>query len=67
VQVEAPFVFRADDPPPPEPAPAREAALLPLADLPHPALLQTAVLPPPGKPRHGVFGRIKNFFAAIFG
>jgi hypothetical protein len=75
VQVEAPFVFRADDmqadlrakdPPPP---PTREAELLPVNERWRPASFQTAVLPPPAAPpqRHGFFGKMKSFFAAIFG
>jgi hypothetical protein len=76
VQVEAPFVFRAEDLPAsnrpvPKPAPIREAALLPVRDLPHPATFETEVLPPPqaqARPaHHGPFARIKGFFAAIFG
>ena len=76
VQVEAPFVFRAEDlpaknPPAPKPAPIHEAALLPMRELPHPATLQPEVLPPPQTQakavHHGVFGRIRGFFSAIFG
>ncbi len=70
VQVEAPFVFRASDPPPPQPAPVREVELLPLQS-PHPAFLQAATLPPvqmqPKPARHGVMGKIKGFFVALFG
>ncbi len=76
VQVEAPFVFRAEDLPAsnrpvPKPAPIREAALLPARDLPSPASFETEVLPPPqaqAKPaHHGAFAKIKGFFSAIFG
>jgi hypothetical protein len=76
VQVEAPFVFRAadvpaDNRPVPKPAPIREAALLPLRDLPRPASFETEVQPPPqaqAKPaHHGAFAKIKGFFSAIFG
>jgi hypothetical protein len=75
VQVEAPFVFRATDvradrPPAPKPAPILEAELLQVRDLPRPATFETEVLPPPQtqtKPHHGVFARIRGFFAAIFG
>jgi hypothetical protein len=68
VQVDAPFVFSANDPSPPEPAPAREAELLPPSDLPHPEWFETVVLPPPQPkvPHHGVLGKIRRFFAAIF-
>jgi hypothetical protein len=73
VQVDAPFVFRAEDlpansPPVPKPAPIREAQLLQVRDLP--ATFETEALPPPqtsGKPAHrGVFAKIKGFFATIF-
>lgn len=76
VQVEAPFVFRAEDArakDPPPPAPTREAELLPVLlsvnDRLRPALFQTAVLPPtPARAQHhGFFGKMKSFFAAIFG
>ena len=65
VQVEAPIVFRAEDPPPVEPAPAQEAKLLPLRDMPMPASFEAAVMPP--KPaHHGFFGKLKGFFSTIF-
>jgi hypothetical protein len=75
VQVEAPFVFRATDvradrPPAPKPAPILEAELLQVPDLPRPATFETEVLPPPQtqiKLHHGVFAKIRGFFAAIFG
>jgi hypothetical protein len=77
VQVEAPFVFRASDlpaanhPPAPKPAPILEADLHQVPDLPRPATFETEVLPPPpqahSKPHHGVFAKIRGFFAAIFG
>jgi hypothetical protein len=71
VQVEAPFVFRADDLPAAKPAPIREAELLQARNLPRPATFETEVLPPPQTQarsgHHGVFARIKGFFAAIFG
>ena len=75
VQVDAPLVFRASDPLPPPPAPTREAQRLPVVLSQGPAPLQTTVMPPPApvpvpasaKPQHhGVFGKIKGFFAAIF-
>jgi hypothetical protein len=72
VQVDAPLVFRASDQAPP-PAPTREAQRLPVTVSQAPAPLQTTVTPPPvaapaqAKPEHhGVFGKIKGFFAAIF-
>jgi hypothetical protein len=73
VQVDVPFVFRANDVPSeqplPQPAPTREAELLPARELPRPALLEIAVLPPhqAKEPHHGFFGKLKGFFAAIFG
>ena len=76
VQVEAPFVFRAEDlpaknRPAPKPAPIHEAALLPVRDLPRPATYEPEVLPPPQTQakaaRHGVFAKIRGFFSAIFG
>jgi len=71
VQVDAPFVFRASDLPPAKAAPIREAEVLQVPDLPRPATFQPEVLPPPqtqARPaRHGVFAKIKGFFAAMFG
>jgi hypothetical protein len=73
VQVEAPFVFRASDPNAdsprvPKPAPILEAELLQVPDWPRPASFETEVLPPPrARPHHGVFAKIKGFFATIFG
>ncbi len=69
VQVEAPFVFNARELSVAQPAPAREVKLLPLRELPPSTYLQaTALPPPPGRPvRRGFFGKIKGFFAAIFG
>jgi len=75
VQVDAPFVFRADelrsdDRPVPAPAPIREAELLQMHDLPRSPTLATEVLPPPqaqSKPaHHGVLAKIKGFLAAMF-
>jgi hypothetical protein len=74
VQVDAPFVFRAQDlrsDSAMKPVGVREAESLPVGDLPRPATFQTEVLPPPqiaAKPaHHGVFGKIKGFFVTIFG
>ena len=78
VQVDAPFVFRAEDLPPSarhaddrpvtESAPIREAELLQIRDLP--PLFATDVLPPPQTrtktAHHGVFARIKGLLAAMF-
>jgi len=71
VQVDVPFVFRANEPADDTPqarlAPAHEAELLPVRDLPHPAWLQVAALPPAKAPHHGFLGKVKGFFFAIFG
>jgi hypothetical protein len=75
VQVEAPFVFRAEDlqaenRQAPKPAVIREVELSPVRNLPRPASFQIEVLPPPqlhAKPvHHSVFAKIKGFFAGIF-
>jgi hypothetical protein len=63
VQVDAPIVFRANDP---APAPAQEARLLALRDMPVQAEFEAVALPP--KPvRHGFFGKLKGFFSSVFG
>jgi len=69
VQVEAPFVFRGDDPPPAAPAPTREVATLPLASPPHPTFEPIAVLPPveTRAAHRSVLARIGHFFRSIFG
>jgi AMIN domain len=69
VQVEAPLVFRArSEPPAPNPA-VLEADRLPITDSsPKISTLEVQALPPAkatAQP-HGIFGRIKGFFAAIF-
>ena len=66
VQVEAPMVFRASDPPLAQPAPTQEAELLPLRDMPVPSAFEAVVVPP--KPAHrGFFGKLRGLFSAIFG
>ncbi|MFZ0285084.1 MAG: AMIN domain-containing protein [Terriglobales bacterium] len=65
VQVDAPMVFRAADLAPVRPAPADEASLLPLRDMPVPP--SEAVVAPPKPTHHGFFGRLKGFFSAVFG
>jgi hypothetical protein len=73
VQVEAPFVFRADDAQTdnalPKPSLIAETQFPP-RDLPRPATFQIGALPPAQnriKPsRHGVFAKIKGFFSTIF-
>jgi len=74
VQVDAPFVFRAEDlpankPAVTKPAPIPQVELAAESDLPRPATFSAEVLPPQShaKPaHHGVFGKIKGFFAGIF-
>jgi len=74
VQVEAPFVFRAEEHPvksesPVRPAPTQEAELLPLGDLRFPEWFQLAALPPrPAKVHHhGFFGKLRGLLSAVFG
>lgn len=73
VQVDVPFVFRANDPgseaTAARTAPTHEAELLPIRDLPHPGWFQIAALPPPRAkaPHHGFLGKLRGFFAAVFG
>lgn len=79
VQVDAPFVFRADDrasapqthvPPPSPPAPILDAELRQASALRPAASLETSVSPPPHSPtrtvHHGVLAKIRGFFVAIF-
>ncbi len=78
VQVDAPFVFRAEDlqgsarkaeaPPPPVPPPILDSELRQATILRPAASIEATVLPPPRVPtaHRGVFGKIKGFFAAIF-
>jgi len=66
IQVDAPFVFRASDLPPAKPAPVRQTEVIKAADLPQAPSFQIAALPPARQSHHGVFGKIKGFFAAIF-
>jgi hypothetical protein len=73
VQVDVPFVFRAEehsiDSQPARPAPTQEAELLPFRDLRFPEWFRLAALPPrPVKVHHhGFFGKLRGFFAAVFG
>src|SRR5580704_1444822 len=71
IQVEAPFVFRAEDlpahsRPAPKPVVIREVELAAVRDLPRPASFEIEVLPPPQTParaaRHGVLAKIRGFF-----
>jgi hypothetical protein len=66
VQVDVPFVFNANDLPQAQPAPIREAQLLPVRELAGPSIVEAA-LPPDAKPAHrSVLARIGHFFRAIF-
>lgn len=67
VQVDAPFVFRGDDPTPALP-PMVEVQVLPLRS-PTPAepVEATVLAPAQIKEHHGLFGKLRGFFAAIFG
>jgi hypothetical protein len=75
VQVDAPFVFRAEDLPAnnshanaPAPAPIKIEGLPLRSPTPAEPLSVAAVSPPQTKPeRHGFFGKLRGFFAAIFG
>jgi hypothetical protein len=62
MQVDAPLVYRANDPPP---APTAEAQKLPVLSAP-PETPTIMALPPP-KPRPGFFGRLKHFLSSVFG
>jgi hypothetical protein len=75
VQVEAPFVFRANEQPggaPVLPPPIEQAASLPLTYSKPPEQLETMVAPPSPPARKsrkqgkGFFGKIKGFFSSIF-
>ncbi len=64
VQVEAPFVFRADAPPSP---PNLETATLPMSRSSSQAPLLTTAEPPPDAKLHkGVLGKMKGFFSRLF-
>ncbi len=66
VQVEAPFVFRADDLPPVS-TPDLTAETLPLSHATSRAPMLTLAEPPrEAEPRQGVMGKVKGFFASIF-
>jgi hypothetical protein len=80
VAIEAPFVFRGSDPPPAKAAPVEESRKLPAAYTRPEPPFRNAVLGPPPPPtpapaapaaesraeHHGVFGKLKGFFSAIF-
>ena len=62
MQVDAPLVYRANDP---LPAPTEEAQKLPVLSVP-PQTPTIVALPPP-KPTPGFFGRLKHFLSSVFG
>lgn len=66
VQVDAPFVFRGDDPNPAPPAVIAVGAL-PLRSPTAAEPVMAAVLAPPRKEHHGFLGKLRGFFASVFG
>lgn len=64
VQVDAPFVFRGDDPAPAPPM--VEVQVLPLRSPSAAEPVEATVLAPAPKEHHGFFGKLRGFFAAIF-
>ena len=64
IQVDAPFVFRGDDPAPP---PIVAVGILPLRSPAAAQPAETTVVAPPAKEHHGFFGKLRGFFAAVFG
>jgi hypothetical protein len=69
VQVEAPIVFRASDLPSAPAAPNLQSQSVPLANAKRPPPVITIVAIPDSQKsqRRGFFGRIKGFFASMFG
>jgi hypothetical protein len=72
IQIDAPFVFRAEDEAPAPPM----IATLSLSDLPgifippeeaQPPSAVVTAQPSPAPPKHGILGRVGSFFAGIFG
>jgi hypothetical protein len=70
IQVDAPMVFRASDPPA---SSAPDAPLVAVRQMPirasmAPAFAATLVISPPAnaKPHRGLFGRVKGFFSTVF-
>jgi hypothetical protein len=70
MQVDAPLIFRASDPPPPRSPSTGKVERLPVARSSRPAPPLTTVPPPPeSQPKlkqHGFFGKIKSFFGGVF-
>lgn len=62
-QVDAPFVFRGDDPTPPL---IVGVGILPLRSATPAEPVAATVLPPAQEEHRGFFGKIRGFFAAIF-
>jgi hypothetical protein len=62
VQVDAPFVFRASDPPAVPPIEAKRASL---GDAPGPKPPAVTPLPPPA-PHRGFLGKVKNALSSLF-
>jgi hypothetical protein len=62
MQVDAPLVYRGNDP---LPAPTEEAQKLPV--LSAPPETPTIVALPPAKPHPGFFGRLRHFLSSVFG
>ena len=67
VQVEAPIVFRASDLSSAPAAPNLQSQPVPLANAKRQAPVITIVAVPEKSQRRGFFGRIKGFFASMFG
>jgi hypothetical protein len=65
VEVDAPFVFRAEDAPPTS-APDLSSETLPMSRSTNPAPVLTMADPPRPPPSKGVMGRVKGFFSSIF-
>jgi AMIN domain len=68
VQVEAPLVFRGTKNSSASSLTGEEASALPVMESSRTVTLEARVLPPAGNPppKHGIFHRIRGFFAAIF-
>jgi hypothetical protein len=68
VQVEAPIVFRASDLPSAPAAPNLQSQPVPLANAKRqPPVITIVAIPDSKSQRRGFFGRIKGFFASMFG
>lgn len=65
IQVDAPFVFRGDDPTP-APPPMVAVEILPLHSPVAAEPVEATVVAPPAKVHRGFFGKLRGFFAAVF-